>query len=495
MNKFEKISVALILLIGTSLVLLFSSQISPLYVGTADDQHIFLTIGNGIRLGKIPYRDLYDQKGPMLFLIYSLASVIECEGFLGVYIIEIVFVWAYIYTYALIIWQISKSIKCAVGGALVLLISYVVTYCFYGGGTCEELMLPFLIVPFLFCIKALYKKELLKNYEVVLIGMCVAMVFWSKYTICGLYVGILIYLYIYYNKKQSLKVYFNQLLLALLGFLLISGIIFGYFCYNHALKDLWDSYFLYNLLYYTSDTGLVAKFWWILKKVLISMKNNIPYTIFIGIGFIYLIKKLRESDIYKYRFLLLFVTVATFSFFIYFGGGGIENYAIPYVLFTYEGFIALYEASQSDKLKVKRVCIIGTAILWTIAWIGSCHLMIERQGFLFKADKQNFAQYRFAKEIKDASLIEYGFLDRGFFTYTNTLPTIKYFHRVNVSLPEMYESQFEIVKNGEVEYVVTRGCELEKEESFEKLLYQKVDEWKNPGNVDEYYLYKRKDLE
>ena len=65
----------------------------------------------------------------------------------------------------------------------------------------------------------------------------------------------------------------------------------------------------------------------------------------------------------------------------------------------------------------------------------------------------------------------------------------------NVIFTEMYESQFEIVKNGEVEYVVTRGCELEKEESFEKLLYQKVDEWKNPGNVDEYYLYKRKDLE
>ena len=121
--------------------------------------------------------------------------------------------------------------------------------------------------------------------------------------------------------------------------------------------------------------------------------------------------------------------------------------------------------------------------------------MIERQGFLFKADKQNFAQYRFAKEIEDASLIEYGFLDRGFFTYTNTMPTIKYFHRVNISLPEMDKSQYETVKNGEVEYVVTLGREIEKEDTFAEFPYQKVDEWKNPGNMDKYYLYKRKALE
>ena len=52
------------------------------------DVQCFFTVGRGILQGKMPYLDLYEQKGPVLYLLFALAALISRESFLGVFFLE-----------------------------------------------------------------------------------------------------------------------------------------------------------------------------------------------------------------------------------------------------------------------------------------------------------------------------------------------------------------------------------------------------------------------
>ena len=63
------------------------------------DQNCFMTIGKGILKGQVPYRDLFDQKGPVIFFMHALASRISTTSFIGVYFLQYVFLIVFmIYT-------------------------------------------------------------------------------------------------------------------------------------------------------------------------------------------------------------------------------------------------------------------------------------------------------------------------------------------------------------------------------------------------------------
>ena len=73
-----------------ALMLLFASQCSPLYpINLWDDANCLLTVGRVMRRGGVLYRDIYEQKGPLLYLIHALAACVSDTSFYGVYALEI----------------------------------------------------------------------------------------------------------------------------------------------------------------------------------------------------------------------------------------------------------------------------------------------------------------------------------------------------------------------------------------------------------------------
>ena len=59
-----------------ALVLLFCSKSSPLYpMNDWVDVQCFMTLGKGMLNGLVPYVDLYEQKGPVLYFSYAIVSV------------------------------------------------------------------------------------------------------------------------------------------------------------------------------------------------------------------------------------------------------------------------------------------------------------------------------------------------------------------------------------------------------------------------------------
>ena len=78
-----------LIFISTLFLLFYSYTTSPLYLNEGMDSTIYKTIGLGILEGKIPYRDLFDHKGPMVFYINALGQLIM-SGRMGIFLLQII---------------------------------------------------------------------------------------------------------------------------------------------------------------------------------------------------------------------------------------------------------------------------------------------------------------------------------------------------------------------------------------------------------------------
>lgn len=70
-KKFNKINILLILILAVNLLLRAPSLFDPVSYG---DECIYLTLGKAFNRGLVFYRDLHDNKPPLLYLIAALAS-------------------------------------------------------------------------------------------------------------------------------------------------------------------------------------------------------------------------------------------------------------------------------------------------------------------------------------------------------------------------------------------------------------------------------------
>ena len=108
-----------------------------------------------------------------------------------------------------------------------------------------------------------------------------------------------------------------------------------------------------------------------------------------------------------------------------------------------------------------------------------------------KIPREDTPQYRFAEIIRrseDPSLLNVGFLDGGFYFASGVLPSDPYFCTLNLSLPAMDAALKRSLRQGETQFVVTRGKKLEK-----GLPYRLVSEASMvfEGRRWTYYLYER----
>ena len=112
--------------------------------------------------------------------------------------------------------------------------------------------------------------------------------------------------------------------------------------------------------------------------------------------------------------------------------------------------------------------------------------------YLLGKEKSELPQYRFAETIRaaeDTSLLNYGFLDGGFYFAAESLPVTRWFCTLNNDLPEMQQALKETVENGETEFIITRQQKLKNAGQYE--LADRA-EMVFEGRNWTYYLYRRK---
>ena len=76
----------------STLFLLVCTKSSPLYpMNDWVDVNCFFTMGKSILHGIVPYAELYEQKGPVLYFMYAIAALISDQSFFGVFLPSVCF--------------------------------------------------------------------------------------------------------------------------------------------------------------------------------------------------------------------------------------------------------------------------------------------------------------------------------------------------------------------------------------------------------------------
>mgnify|MGYP006916064218 CR=1 FL=1 len=461
-------------------VLSFCTTSSFLYrYNTWDDPNTFLTMGKGLVLGKVPYRDLYDHKGPLLWFIHAAAYLLSRHTFHGGFIMEVLFATFFSYfAYKAVRLFTSKSVLFVfpLVGALIY-----AAYNISWGDTAEEFSIPFFMYALYVSAKHLKQKTDYSGQELFFTGVCCGCVLWIKYTCLGFFIGwIFVPLYVYIREKK-----FAALGMCILCFIL--GIIasalpyFIYFGWHHAIKDWFTVYFYHNMFLYTPSSeklGLLA----IIKNCI----KPFPYlchkiffiTLFTAMSFYFLWKENEKRLLAALCFSLLFS-----YFFVFF-----LNRQSPYSSFVLNIYVIFAIVPLNRFLsrvpENKRKYALAASFVFSAAFC----LLTYREIGRMKIKREEMPQYQFreiAKTVPSPSLLTYKFADTGFYTLADILPSCKYFSETAMPLPEQDEVRDYYVQNAMTDFVITlHPLDLPRYE-LHAVLHDPYDD------EDTYYVYKR----
>lgn len=437
-------------------VLLICSKSSPLYP-TNDwvDVQCFFTVGRGILQGKMPYLDLYEQKGPILYLFFALGALISGESFLGVFILEVLCLGLFLYlgTRIAALWVRDASWPLFLLPP-VLALCIGVSPAFSHGSSAEELFLPVIALFLKLALTAVHEDRALFKGEAFACGVLAALALWVKYTFCGVFAGGVLALLVWYIATKKADRLWVAVLYGLLGALALTVPVLLWFWAKGALPALWQVYFVNNLTAYAAGKSPRH------DPPLTALLNNRAWSLPAAVGCLWPFVRPKKQ---WGQGLLLVLSAAALGLFTYANGRTYPYYALILSAFSALGWIPVLLFLRWAFRKVpQKAMAAGAAALSVLLLVGSICIAYKKSPnvYLMAYEKEDLPQYRFAAIIRQdeaASLLNLGFLDGGFYLASGVEPQNRFFCTFNLSLKEQDEEHSELTHTGAVQYVVVRG--------------------------------------
>lgn len=472
---------------GAVVPFLVSSGSPLIPINGINDSHCLLTVGRSLLHGKIVYRDLIEQKGPILYFINALGALISPYDFKGVYVMEAiacaVFILFGIKTVKLVTGRSSVVSSVAVG--ILTFVSYS-SHCFAYGDTAEEFCLPFMAAGLYLCIKAVSSGKITFK-ETIPAGVMIASVFWIKFTVCGMFVGIALYLLFYFIRLKDIKGLLKTIAGVLTGFVALSLPVILFFVATKAVNEMVDIYFIQNIFRYNmgsaEETSLITKLTDPVLMLVMYSGKNFQLPLFFAIGQIFMYKRNKKAAS------MLTLSFITCFFFAFIGSKSYPYYAFAITPVTVAGWapaaIGLEMLLKDKKGSLKTVLAAAIALV-------TCALSLSqaRNTEHYGIKKEDYPGYNLSQiilEDEDRSLICYGFLDRGFYTYTYQDPDMRYFTYLNADSEHNLEEQRNLIRSHNYKYIITEYDPIQVEG------YTLIATDKSPTEDIDYYLYQRDD--
>ncbi len=471
-------------LLTAAACLTLCSKCSFLYpINDWTDANAYLSCGRGMLHGRVMYRDLYEHKGPLLYALHALCCLVQSGGFLGVYFLEILAAGLFL-TAAYRTLTLYGAGRTALLWLPVIAVLVYSSFSFREGDSAEELCLP-LLGWSLYGMLSWLRREApgrMAAGKLALNGLLCGCVLWIKFTLLGFYVPWIVGMMLWHAAKREWKAAFRSLGWFLAGIALATVPWLVYFGVNGAITPWLKTYLYDNLFLYGGGegAGLLARAKAALLALLDWAKLNWAYAapVALGLAGITLLrggKSVKKSSA-QARFpavsgaekAFLWAAAGFLALGVYIGGRSYPYYGLILAVFTPLAALPLgllAERALAPRRLLAAVlagALIPGAALFTLAASRNTPDLLK--------PKQDTMQYRIAAVVAqtpDATLLNYGFMDAGFYTACDIAPTVKYFHQTNVPLQEMLDEQERYVDEGITDYVVTRG--------------------KNPASIDERY--------
>ena len=490
----KRLPAYLFCLLSAALIMMFCTKSSFLYpFNDWEDANILSTMGRGMMNGRVPYLDLYDQKGPFAFFLYGLASLISGKSFIGLYIIETLCFSGFLYFSWRSIGLFEKQnaiYAIPLFGALVASAMSIAH-----GGSVEELCLPALAFS-LYDILRYYRLEYpgpMPFWRLLLHGALAGCLLWTKYTMLGFYIAWIAVLFIALLIQKRVGRAFLSCLVFLGGMLAVTVPWLLYFQANGALGDMFRYYFLYNIFDYSGEAarGPLAILLNIGQNTLATFRRNPQYSLLIALGVIWLtfFKGAKATKLEKWNVwaLCVFSCVG-----IYIGALGYRYYGVVLTVFASLGVVPLlrlYNRYAAPRLSGKKAAPAVAVGVFALA-IALCPLLSDN-AYMLGMKKDDLPQYQLTARMRELSgeekpsVLCYQMMDGGFYLLTGCEPEFRCFTKLNIAGGEIGEAQRGYLDEGRVMFAVTRDYRLSHEN------YKQVGEtsYYYEGGQTTHYLY------
>ena len=481
--------------IGALITVGLLSQSSPLYpFNNWSDANCFLTVGTAITKGVIPYRDLFEHKGPLLYFIHAACSLIPGKAFGGVFLFQTILLF---FTHRILIKLSSFFTRTGILFEILsfpfIMLIYSCNAYFYGDSA-EEIMLPFYLYGILTAVRANNKKTSISKKNAFLAGIGAAAAFWIKFTLCGFYIGLIVLMVITSIRNKKIHDLLVQAAYFILACITISVPILLYFLANNALSDLFTVYFYNNIFLYQGSEGaipLTAKFPYSMMLLFMKLDSNYILTLLILPAILFF--SLRKNS----KHLPSLITLFVFTFvFVFWGDSQMFYYVFGVAAFAVTGIIPVTKLLVNILDKPKQpVRIILTGAL-SVALALTSFMTSFATNLIFKPHSMQ-PQAIFADSIpEDSTLLCYDFPDLGFYTEAGIVPSEKYFctYMIDNALGESIDQRESAIREGRVDFVVTRN------NTYEWSNYEMIDiasietiDYNGVLGPDYFYLYRLSD--
>lgn len=446
----------------------------------AADGNCFLTVGKSLLHGKVLYRDLVEQKGPYIYFLHSLAAVISENTFLAVFLLEIINAFLFLCIIYKTVCLFNKDIPV---GIIALFAALIFSQGgFFHGDEIEEFCLPAIALTNYYVLRNVKKQIGIQPKEMLLVGIMAGTIFWSKYTICGYFACWYVIVAVHQVKEHRINSLVECFFAGLSGVVLSTIPVFLYFALNKSLYSLWEIYFAANLFNYNNVSpgiaaGLLSMAKNLASGVWISLRYNFANCIFILCGVFWLRTR-------KERFQYVALTAVTFLF-TCIGMNPQKYYTFLLAAFSAPGILFIWSCYERTS-KYKNI-----SWLFSLVACAMISISLSPNIYMLGYSREELPQYRFAdtiKESQNATLLNYGFLDCGYYTTSGIVPSCRYFCKLNANIPELTEVQDYYVNNGLTEFVVSRDKTLDSE--YYRLCDSCTYYFENAYRTD--YLYRLK---
>lgn len=394
-----------------------SNTTSPFYTEqNMADSGMFQIIGKYWAQGHLPYIELWDSKGPLVFFGNCLGYMLTGNS-TGVFVVQCLCLFV---TLAIILRILRHCFSTIVGCALLLIPLAAFSANISGGNCVEEFELPFIALAYLCVCHWLWSDKSRGDHPsryAFVYGIVLGLSFMSRLTnalgVCAAVAVIACWL-VYNRKWQSLL---KNILMFVAG-LAISTLPFViYFYANGALDALWYSAIVYNFDYAAHAAAKTIT----IKDFFVMVTNYLD-------TFLMLFTSIMILLFNRKRWLsgILWLLVSALSLFWLLGGKAYAHYGLVSMPLVAVSFVELYNMIVTNRNKASRYIIKIVSVGYILVTAMVCY-----RGYTLKVYEDNsIASLRsFMKDVPASYKKSFVFYNGGtdLYLFEDIMPACRFF--------------------------------------------------------------------
>ena len=362
-----------------SLIFMFQSHLHPwIGSGSTTDSSVFRTVAFMMKNGYMPYRDTFDHKGPLLYLLNYLGESIAPE--LGIFLIEILFFTATVF----VLYKISRLVSSPVASGFVTLLATSILFTYFEGGNfTEEYAMPF-IATALYIFLDYLLNDWITRLRLTLCGFGFGAVLMLRPNMIAVWIVFCVYIFILLLQKKQYKDLRDMVLFFLLGLAIVIVPILIWLFARQDLSSFWQDYIVFNFRYSSLEGGR-ATFQGQVESFLYFAQT----TVFIVsvLSLLFQLKEKKDRILHESYILLLFLSVwlSVMSGMAY---GHYGMILVPAVIYPLSLIIHKLEIIEKKRVRIVAFILVALVALGGPLYPGwHRHLKTMKKAFITRDER------------------------------------------------------------------------------------------------------------